>query len=224
MNCRKHFINGQWIKRFMCILLIQLYCISCKIQCCCNVVADPTDFLLWFLRTEWLVWVQLAPLGWPWQEVVPAEDPRWICVQYCLPNGQCEYLARYVISSVNFQNLWCAYSVFNVDGDLVCVYQFVVLTFWGIYAVDRELVYPKHLDKIVPVWLNHIMVGMSTKPKSGAVNLHATCTKFYTVILVSSYCILVKLIVEVLSLGADRQPSATLAFKNFWSRNYIFLG
>ncbi|CAH1772503.1 unnamed protein product [Owenia fusiformis] len=34
---------------------------------------------------------------------------------------------------------------------------FVVITFWGIYAVDRELVYPTHLDKIIPVWLNHVM-------------------------------------------------------------------
>ncbi|XP_048729132.1 androgen-induced gene 1 protein-like isoform X2 [Ostrea edulis] len=34
---------------------------------------------------------------------------------------------------------------------------FVVLSFWGIYAVDRELVYPKELDKIIPAWLNHIM-------------------------------------------------------------------
>lgn len=37
-------------------------------------------------------------------------------------------------------------------------FQFVVLSFWGIYAVDRELVYPKELDKIIPAWLNHIMV------------------------------------------------------------------
>lgn len=34
---------------------------------------------------------------------------------------------------------------------------FVVLTFWGIYAIDRELVYPKALDKVIPSWLNHIM-------------------------------------------------------------------
>ncbi|XP_063407800.1 androgen-induced gene 1 protein-like isoform X4 [Mytilus trossulus] len=34
---------------------------------------------------------------------------------------------------------------------------FVVMTFWGIYAVDRELVYPRALDKIIPPWLNHIM-------------------------------------------------------------------
>ncbi|KAL4218023.1 hypothetical protein ACF0H5_022761 [Mactra antiquata] len=33
---------------------------------------------------------------------------------------------------------------------------FVVMTFWGIYAVDRELVYPKRLDKIIPLWLNHV--------------------------------------------------------------------
>lgn len=34
---------------------------------------------------------------------------------------------------------------------------FVVLTFWGIYAIDRELVYPKALDKVIPSWLNHVM-------------------------------------------------------------------
>jgi len=37
-------------------------------------------------------------------------------------------------------------------------FQFVVMTFWGIYAVDRELVYPKHLDALIPQWLNHSMV------------------------------------------------------------------
>ncbi|XP_068120389.1 androgen-induced gene 1 protein-like [Hyperolius riggenbachi] len=34
---------------------------------------------------------------------------------------------------------------------------FVVTSFWSIYAYDRELVYPKELDKIIPVWLNHTM-------------------------------------------------------------------
>ncbi|XP_069106287.1 androgen-induced gene 1 protein-like isoform X2 [Argopecten irradians] len=34
---------------------------------------------------------------------------------------------------------------------------FVVCTFWGIYAVDRELIYPKRLDKLIPVWLNHAL-------------------------------------------------------------------
>ena len=32
---------------------------------------------------------------------------------------------------------------------------FVVLTFWGIYAFDRQLVYPDAFDKVVPQWLNH---------------------------------------------------------------------
>lgn len=32
---------------------------------------------------------------------------------------------------------------------------FVVLTFWGIYAYDRKLVYPEAFDKVVPQWLNH---------------------------------------------------------------------
>lgn len=32
---------------------------------------------------------------------------------------------------------------------------FIVLTFWGIYAYDRQLVYPANFDKVVPTWLNH---------------------------------------------------------------------
>jgi len=34
---------------------------------------------------------------------------------------------------------------------------FVVITFWGLYAIDRELVFPKILDEFIPPWLNHVM-------------------------------------------------------------------
>uniref|UniRef100_A0A8C3PFL9 Androgen-induced gene 1 protein-like n=1 Tax=Chrysemys picta bellii TaxID=8478 RepID=A0A8C3PFL9_CHRPI len=34
---------------------------------------------------------------------------------------------------------------------------FVAVTFWTLYAYDRELVYPKELDEINPSWLNHTM-------------------------------------------------------------------
>ncbi|KAK9885392.1 hypothetical protein WA026_010888 [Henosepilachna vigintioctopunctata] len=34
---------------------------------------------------------------------------------------------------------------------------FVGLTFWALFTIDRELVFPKVLDKYFPVWLNHIM-------------------------------------------------------------------
>ncbi|XP_064651942.1 androgen-dependent TFPI-regulating protein-like isoform X2 [Lineus longissimus] len=34
---------------------------------------------------------------------------------------------------------------------------FVVVTFWGIFAVNRDLVYPKRLDEFIPVWMNHLM-------------------------------------------------------------------
>jgi len=35
---------------------------------------------------------------------------------------------------------------------------FVVVTFWGLYAVDRELVFPAALDaSYIPPWLNHVM-------------------------------------------------------------------
>ncbi|KAK3759188.1 hypothetical protein RRG08_028148 [Elysia crispata] len=34
---------------------------------------------------------------------------------------------------------------------------FVVATFWALFAVDRELVFPKALDHLVPFWLNHML-------------------------------------------------------------------
>lgn len=34
---------------------------------------------------------------------------------------------------------------------------FVFLVFWTIFLYDRELVYPKILDEIFPVWMNHAM-------------------------------------------------------------------
>ncbi|CAG7784876.1 unnamed protein product [Allacma fusca] len=32
---------------------------------------------------------------------------------------------------------------------------FVSITFWGIYSIDRELVFPKFMDAFYPSWLNH---------------------------------------------------------------------
>jgi hypothetical protein len=29
--------------------------------------------------------------------------------------------------------------------------------FWAIWSVDRELVFPKIYDAIIPVWQNHVM-------------------------------------------------------------------
>ncbi|KAJ8369399.1 hypothetical protein SKAU_G00094270 [Synaphobranchus kaupii] len=34
---------------------------------------------------------------------------------------------------------------------------FVVISFWSLYAYDRELVYPKFFDDIIPTWLNHAL-------------------------------------------------------------------
>ncbi|KAL5281642.1 hypothetical protein ACFFRR_005161 [Megaselia abdita] len=33
----------------------------------------------------------------------------------------------------------------------------VGISFWGLYAVDRELVFPRVLDAVFPVWLNHVV-------------------------------------------------------------------
>jgi len=37
----------------------------------------------------------------------------------------------------------------------------VVFTFWGIYAVDRALIFPKRMDAIIPPWLNHAFVSIA---------------------------------------------------------------
>lgn len=42
---------------------------------------------------------------------------------------------------------------------LYFIFQFVFLSFWILFLYDRELVYPKALDGIFPVWLNHAMVS-----------------------------------------------------------------
>lgn len=42
---------------------------------------------------------------------------------------------------------------------LCSIFQFVFLSFWILFLYDRELVYPKALDGIFPVWLNHAMVS-----------------------------------------------------------------
>uniref|UniRef100_A0A3B1IV99 Androgen dependent TFPI regulating protein 1 n=1 Tax=Astyanax mexicanus TaxID=7994 RepID=A0A3B1IV99_ASTMX len=34
---------------------------------------------------------------------------------------------------------------------------FVFISFWALYTIDRELVYPKYLDELIPIWLNHAM-------------------------------------------------------------------
>ncbi|XP_067303489.1 androgen dependent TFPI regulating protein 1 [Pseudorasbora parva] len=34
---------------------------------------------------------------------------------------------------------------------------FVFASFWTLYTYNRELVYPKILDEIIPIWLNHAM-------------------------------------------------------------------
>ena len=34
---------------------------------------------------------------------------------------------------------------------------FVGVSFWGIYAIDRELILPRVMDAYFPTWLNHVM-------------------------------------------------------------------
>ncbi|XP_044184457.1 androgen-induced gene 1 protein-like isoform X3 [Acropora millepora] len=40
----------------------------------------------------------------------------------------------------------------------ICV--FVSATFWGIYLMDRDLIFPKGMEEIIPPWLNHLLDNM----------------------------------------------------------------
>ena len=39
------------------------------------------------------------------------------------------------------------------------LFQFVSATFWGIYMIDRNLIFPVAMDAIIPPWLNHLLVS-----------------------------------------------------------------
>ncbi|CAG2205588.1 Androgen-induced gene 1 protein [Mytilus edulis] len=69
---------------------------------------------------------------------------------FCGSNVRPSEKGQKISSMQKFRDYFLATLVFPVG-------MFVVMTFWGIYAVDRELVYPRALDKIIPPWLNHIM-------------------------------------------------------------------
>ncbi|XP_073463659.1 androgen-dependent TFPI-regulating protein-like [Aquarana catesbeiana] len=66
-------------------------------------------------------------------------------IQLCfsIRNPLCSFLTR-------LKNYAFATLVFPVG-------VFVVTSFWSLYVYDRELVYPKVLDSIIPEWLNHTM-------------------------------------------------------------------
>ncbi|XP_035659274.1 androgen-induced gene 1 protein-like [Branchiostoma floridae] len=34
----------------------------------------------------------------------------------------------------------------------------VTVVFWGIYAVDRDMIFPTSMDKIIPPWINHVWI------------------------------------------------------------------
>ncbi|XP_050773768.1 uncharacterized protein LOC127031078 isoform X1 [Gopherus flavomarginatus] len=67
---------------------------------------------------------------------------------------------------------------------------FVAVTFWTLYAYDRELVYPKELDEINPPWLNHTMTTYYGKHGARAAHHHhmsSGCCRRGTALLHSSH-------------------------------------
>ena len=50
------------------------------------------------------------------------------------------------------------YLVFAMCSGHLLQFQFVCITFWGIYAIDREYIYPAEVDEFIPQLLNHFWV------------------------------------------------------------------
>ncbi|XP_072936535.1 androgen-induced gene 1 protein-like [Epargyreus clarus] len=50
---------------------------------------------------------------------------------------------------------------------------YVSLAFWSIYAVDKQLIFPDHIERLYPKWVNHVM--------------HTTVAIFIIIELLSSY-------------------------------------
>ena len=40
---------------------------------------------------------------------------------------------------------------------MIAINQFVSLIFWGLYAIDRELIFPRKLDSFIPAYHNHLV-------------------------------------------------------------------
>lgn len=59
------------------------------------------------------------------------------------------------LSPTFFKRTLQKFSDFVFTGIAFPVTALVVTMFWGLYAVDRNLVYPEVLDKVVPAYLNH---------------------------------------------------------------------
>lgn len=59
------------------------------------------------------------------------------------------------LSPTFFKRTLQKFSDFVFTGIAFPLAAFVVATFWGLYAIDRNLVYPEVLDKVVPSYLNH---------------------------------------------------------------------
>lgn len=84
--------------------------------------------------------------------------------------GRYKYLTQWnFMIQTCFFGLCCLHDFLNVDNESklhnfldllfsVIVFPlglFVVVIFWGLWIVDRELIYPSVLDEIIPQWMNH---------------------------------------------------------------------
>ena len=41
---------------------------------------------------------------------------------------------------------------------------FVTFLFWGLYAYNRELIFPRELEPYYPWWVNHVSVSLFRSP------------------------------------------------------------
>lgn len=90
---------------------------------------------------------------------------RWKYLTYINLVLQCGYFGLCVLNDLlgsetvvaNKRSLLQKIRDFVLTTLVVPLGVFIPLIFWGLYAVDRELIFPVSMDAWFPAWLNHLM-------------------------------------------------------------------
>ncbi|GBM99595.1 hypothetical protein AVEN_261895-1 [Araneus ventricosus] len=80
---------------------------------------------------------------------------------------------------------------------------FVFVMFWGIYIIDRDLIFPKEDEKNFPVWLNHISLNTVTIQKDICIPTNRISVAFKWKLNADSGC----------ESGGNRPPTSQIAKK-----------
>lgn len=102
---------------------------------------------------------------------------------------------------------------------------FVFTTFWGIYNIDRELIFPRLFDAFFPSWLNHIMhsvIGLAVLVEMLMIRHHYLPRK-YGLLGVMAFFGAYLAWINVIAYVWDFWTYPFLVTLNFWQRMVFFV-